>query len=261
MRKYTRPALGKRPQAYLDKKAGEIQCLPSPAAKKQAVARKWKQARQTRTVGQGVFGVLRNMAGKRERCMYCEDSRGTDIDHFWPKSVYPQRTFDWPNMLLSCSGCQRAKGNKFPLDKAGEPELIDPTADDPWGHLYYVSETGVVTARYDAQTGRESRKGLATTALLPLNDEAIACGRRRASRRLKEAVRAFLDAGMQGFARTSEADAAEGLRKAARDCPDYGLAQWYFVADGRDEEPFRALQANHPALFEELSNAVSSGDP
>jgi len=261
MRKYIRPALGKRHQAYLDKKAGEMRSLPSREAKREAVARKWKQARQTKTVGEGVFGVLRNMAGRRERCMYCEDSRGTDIDHFWPKSVYPERTFDWPNMLLSCSGCQRAKGDRFPLDKDGEPELIDPTAEDPWGHLYYVSQTGVVTARYDAHTGQPSRKGLTTTALLPLNDEAITYGRRRASRRLREAVRAFLDAAIQGFAGSCRAAAAERLREAARDCPDYGLAQWYFVADGRDEEPFRALQTNHPELFKELGNAVSSGNP
>lgn len=31
--------------------------------------------------------VLRKMASGRERCMYCEDNEGTDIEHFWPKST------------------------------------------------------------------------------------------------------------------------------------------------------------------------------
>jgi hypothetical protein len=30
--------------------------------------------------------VLGRMATSIERCMYCEDSHGTDIEHFWPRA-------------------------------------------------------------------------------------------------------------------------------------------------------------------------------
>jgi len=256
MRRYARSPLPSRVQAYVDKKADEIRSLPGPEEMRRAVGSKWKQARQTKCVGQGVFGALCSMAGKRERCMYCEDSRGTDIDHFRPKSVYPGRVFEWPNMLLSCSGCQRAKGDRFPMDEAGDPMLIDPTAEEPWQHLYYVSETGVITARYDKATGRQCPKGVATTELLPLNVEAIAYGRKRTSRRLAQAVRAFLDAQQNRRKDQCEPEIVGRLRKAVRDCPDYGLSRWYFAADGRNEEPFSRLEADHPDLFMELADAV-----
>jgi len=258
MRRYTRPPLAGRTRAYLDRKAEEVRSLRTPAKMRQAIRRTWKHARQTKSVAEGVLGVLRTMAGKRERCMYCEDSRGTDIDHFWPKSVYPKRTFEWANMLLSCSGCQRAKGDRFPLDKSNAPLLIDPTDEDPWEHLFYVSETGVITPRYDPATGRQCPKGVATTDLLPLNDEAIACGRKRVSRRLVEAVRAFLDAVPRQSSDASGPRAADVLLEAVRDCPDYGLSRWYFAKDGHNEEPFRRLRANYPGIFKELGNAVSS---
>ena len=46
--------------------------------------------------------VLRRMAPGIERCMYCEDSHGTAIAHFWPRAGYPDRAFDWLNYLIAC---------------------------------------------------------------------------------------------------------------------------------------------------------------
>ena len=41
----------------------------------------WKNARQTQSV-RTVLAALKRMMGERERCMYCLDSHGTDIEHF-----------------------------------------------------------------------------------------------------------------------------------------------------------------------------------
>ncbi|RTY78507.1 hypothetical protein EKA83_08815 [Pseudomonas veronii] len=83
------------------------------------------------------------MATGRSRCMYCEDSMGTDIDHFWPKSVYPDQAFVWGNYLLACSYCNsNQKRTQFPLDVNGEPLLIDPTNEDPELHLSLMPSTG-----------------------------------------------------------------------------------------------------------------------
>jgi len=65
------------------------------------------------------------------------------IEHFYPKSQYPDLTFTWKNLLLSCDKCNDAnhKGTNFPLDDiTGNPLLIDPTdgVTDPNTHLEFI---------------------------------------------------------------------------------------------------------------------------
>jgi uncharacterized protein (TIGR02646 family) len=97
---------------------------------------------------QEVRATLKSMAAGLERCMYCEDSAGTDIEHFWPKAAYPERAFSWTNYLLACSSCNsNYKREKFPLDAASVPLLIDPTAEEPGEHLALSPTTGEYRAR------------------------------------------------------------------------------------------------------------------
>ncbi|MEU2774419.1 HNH endonuclease [Streptomyces sp. NPDC007162] len=100
----------------------------------------WESRRQIRPA---LRAGLTEMAPGHERCMYCGDSQGTDIDHFEPKSLAPLRTFDWLNHLLACSFCNsNQKRNHFPLAPDGSPLLVDPTAEDPLDHLHLVLPVG-----------------------------------------------------------------------------------------------------------------------
>jgi uncharacterized protein (TIGR02646 family) len=86
--------------------------------------------------------VLETMASGRSRCMYCEDSLGTDIEHFFPKTRYPSKTFSWKNYLLACSHCNsNLKRQQFPLLRR-EPLLLDPSSDDPRSHLAFLPSSG-----------------------------------------------------------------------------------------------------------------------
>lgn len=89
-----------------------------------------------------VRSKLAKMASGRSRCMYCEDSFGTDIEHFYPRAQYPRHAFTWTNYLLACSHCNsNRKRNQFPfLDR--RPALINPTKDDPSAHLVFLPSTG-----------------------------------------------------------------------------------------------------------------------
>src|SRR5437016_3340174 len=98
MRKIVRLHPSPRAQAYLAKKQAAI-------ARGGNLESTWKNARKTKAFRE-LFAVLIRMAGRRERCMYCEDSRGTTIEHFWPKARYKERAFVWINLLLVCQGCQ-----------------------------------------------------------------------------------------------------------------------------------------------------------
>ncbi len=134
------------------------------------------------TVRKSVRTVLGEMAVGFTTCMYCGESRGTDVDHFEPIARNPLRTFDWLNHLLACSMCNsHQKGKRFPVDADGNALLIDPTAEDPFDHLLLTLSLGV----YSPLTP----KGEATIEVLGLNDRGLPKGRMQARKVVGLALR------------------------------------------------------------------------
>jgi len=215
----------------------------------------WKKARQAAAVKNDVVPVLERMCGVRQRCMFCADSRGVDIEHFWPKHPYKERAFLWENLLLACTACNRKKGNRFDLDDDGNPLLIDPCADEPWDHLFFEPRTGCVVARHSPDTDSPDPRGRHTTdpGVLPLNVEAVTEGRQRTCRNLFRAVESFLRQAQQ----LPVPDAAIGeLRDAIRDNDDYGLAEWFFLREGRDDPRIAPLREQHPEVWGRIESFV-----
>jgi len=104
------------------------------------------------------------MCARPAFCMYCYESRGTDVDHFVPIARDPLLTFEWRNHVLACGYCnQQAKKELFPLDPAGHPLLLDPTTDDSAEHM-----TLATSGEYIELTDR----GAETIAVLRLNDRS-----------------------------------------------------------------------------------------
>lgn len=100
----------------------------------------WRSADTER---HGVRTHLEKMAPGVQRCMYCGDNLGTDIDHFEPIASAPIRTFEWLNHLLSCSFCNsNCKRSLYPCDPSGRTLLIDPTSEDPSQHLALTLSNG-----------------------------------------------------------------------------------------------------------------------
>lgn len=80
-------------------------------------------------------------------CCYCEsiidDVSYEQIEHRMPKNKskdeYPEKTFDWDNLHLSCGKCNNAKRKKY----NEEHPILDATKDPIKEHLgYAVSNTG-----------------------------------------------------------------------------------------------------------------------
>jgi uncharacterized protein (TIGR02646 family) len=224
-------------QAALDRRRGEATL---------DVQTEWRNARQTHTLA-CVLATLRSMMGDRQRCMYCLDSHGTDIEHFWPKTTYPERMFVWLNFLLCCAECGRFKADQFPLSD-GQPSLIDPTVEDPWLHLDFDPRTGNIVARFNPNRADYSEKGSKTVEVLHLDRrEALAAGCQRTFRRLARAVE-------EALGRT--APSAEPLLAALREADDHGLLGWCFCAGGQNETPFRDLRARRPTLWDSCVEAI-----
>lgn len=71
------------------------------------------------------------------KCAFCEcipsDGGNVEVEHFKPKSIYPENTFDWVNLLPACRKCNEFKADH---DTVTEP-IVNPYEYDPEDLFYY----------------------------------------------------------------------------------------------------------------------------
>lgn len=183
-----------------------------------AAAKLWGARTKAKLAAFGeVRAKLQRMCSGLERCMYCEDSLGTDIDHFRPKAEYPRRAFRWRNYFLACSHCNsNEKRSEFPMDGKARL-LLKPTVDNPFLHLHFVPATG--------HFGWLTREGEETARVLGLNTRrALFHGRRNAWVTLVSHLRNYAKAG---------ADERGRIQTAVREMQFRAVVQ-YFFADALD---------------------------
>lgn len=58
-----------------------------------------------------------------EMCGYCEEFCRGEVDHFRPKSRFPEKVYQWSNWVFACHSCNMSKLNNWP--PAG---YVDPCA-------------------------------------------------------------------------------------------------------------------------------------
>ena len=85
-------------------------------------------------------------------CWYCErqcrevGGWAPTVDHFRPRSRFPQLVYAWSNWIFSCQRCNEIKNNNWP-----ESGYIDPCAADmmecPEQYFDYETDTGKIVAR------------------------------------------------------------------------------------------------------------------
>lgn len=239
MRRLVRPELPATTQSELAAEQKHVN--DSRDSSEFDVTKLWENARKRKTGPLPVvLATLQSMAGLRESCMYCADAPGTDIEHFWPKTPFPERAFTWPNLLLGCAPCGRHKSSKFPRDDAGFPLLINPTVEDPWEFLDFDPRTGCLTARFES-SGLESVKGKETVDCLHLSTrEAVAARYKISDDRLRRLVQDALDNPVK----------RDALPAELHNLDDHGLLGWYFRGSGIHEAPFLTLRERHPSVWE-----------
>ena len=83
----------------------------------------------------------------KSRCGYCDDSdeyfggsHGFQIDHFAPKSRFPELELEYQNLIYSCPFCNRAKSDKWVGDDSSRPNngtcgFVDPCEPEYDDHL------------------------------------------------------------------------------------------------------------------------------
>lgn len=243
MRRIQRVAVNTVAQTYLEQRQAKANKQLSNGSLN--TEREWKSARQTEKMSK-VFATLQSMMGVRQRCMYCLDSHGCDIEHFRPKSSYPKWMFKWNNLLLCCTECGRIKGSQFPLSGRC-PMLIDPTKEEPWDYLDFDPITGNMTARFDLQANDFFAKGQRTVSTLQLDRrEALAAGYVHTYQKLCTVINKFLHIPTEAAGDLID----ELLREDER-----GLLGWFFKGAGQNEAPFSQLKTQHPAVWQSCRTA------
>ena len=142
----------------------------------------------------------------RKRCGYCDDpdvyvggQTGAHIDHFAPKSRFPDLENAYGNLVYACPFCNRAKSDKWFGDDPDVPNdgvrgFVDPCSSDLDDHLgrdqrgaivgltpvgrYIVENLNLRLARHQYIWQVRRIKGLARE-LLPLRDRLAAKSDRR----------------------------------------------------------------------------------
>lgn len=121
-----------------------------------------------KTTGKAVWKEPFMMAGLLEmthkkcafsECLLLEEGKYPEVEHFHPKSLYPDEVVDWSNLLPISSACNKAKGDH---DTKNEP-IINPRYDNPKEHLYFQGY------RFKAK----SEQGQRTIEVLNLNDRSL----------------------------------------------------------------------------------------
>lgn len=101
-------------------------------------------------------------------CAYCEEVCKGEVDHFRPKSRFPDLVYEWTNWLLACTPCNRAKGDKWP--SAG---YVNPCADSPPSrperYFTYDTVTGEIIPRANLSSPMRER-AIGMIEGLKLND-------------------------------------------------------------------------------------------
>ncbi|PIM71040.1 hypothetical protein CTU88_21425 [Streptomyces sp. JV178] len=141
--------------------------VKAAGATSEAATEQWRKAEAAKDA---IRSLLQGMAPGRQRCMYCLDNLGTDIDHFKPKALFPLLTFEWENHLLACSHCNsNEKRDAYPVDADQRCLLVNPAVDDPADHLRLDLSNG----EYEGRTP----KGWTSIKVFGLNRPDLCEGR------------------------------------------------------------------------------------
>ena len=107
-------------------KYGEYKKIPTP--EKEAALKHYRHDDIRNTLKESSF----------HKCAFCEgipaETGFAEVEHFYPKSIYMDKAFEWTNLLYSCKACNN---KKFNHDTQKQP-IINPYDLDPRDCFTYI---------------------------------------------------------------------------------------------------------------------------
>jgi uncharacterized protein (TIGR02646 family) len=84
-----------------------------------------KKNTKSNKVFKEIKDCLTKLCNSTRRCVYCEDSFADEVEHIYPKDLYPQKCFDWNNYVYACGSCNGPKNNKFAIFKTSDGQFTE----------------------------------------------------------------------------------------------------------------------------------------
>lgn len=178
------------------------------------------------------------------KCCYCEKIIAKDIEHFYPKTLYPARMFAWDNLLRACKDCNFEKHQHDPLDAHGRRTLLDPTVDRPEDYFDWDLLTGAPVYR---DRGPGTHPGRRTVAVCGLDNQKFNDQRRKRGRQFLYLVQQVLT---ETPVRRDTRDLLDDLLEAGE--PWLGVIR-QIVRDPAQSAALRDVEAKLPHLADRFT--------
>lgn len=260
-------------QSHIDGKQSDIDSRNPFAGRAQRALTLWDNKTSSRP-GRTAFGEIKqtllDMCIGVENCNYCENNEATDVEHIYPKKLYPERAFVWDNYLLACKICnttyksdkfavfvppgsaakqdipqQRGAYNPPPNDDAA---LINPRVEDPLDFLWLDIQGRTFAFAKIGQPGtREFEKAGYTIDLLGLN------GRSSLITARKQAARYFISR-LEMYVNVKASSSFDELKEAIDDFITLDRATAFQVERNRIMDSIRneIMTYPHTTVWHEL---------
>ena len=82
----------------------------------------------------------------RGLCAYCEEFAGGEVEHFQPKSKFPDLVYSWTNWLFVCHECNHSKLDKWPAGGYVDPCAIS-DSERPEHYFSFNTQSGYITPK------------------------------------------------------------------------------------------------------------------
>ncbi len=214
--------------------------------------------------------ILKEMCVSVEICNYCENNEATDIEHIYPKKLYPEKAFNWENYILACGKCNsHHKSDKFkifnPQNSATVENVTPPRGtyrqpanddalflnqriDNPLDFLELdlINQTFIFTERFSAGT-REYHRASYTIELLGLNTRgALIAARKNAAR--------FFVGRLEKYVNAKSSKDFQELKDAVDDFGTIDETANFTQEKSRLLESIKKdiLESSHPTVWKEL---------
>lgn len=177
---------------YLVQKQSEIDAETTFSSQQRKASQLWDQKSSVQKFSH-VKPWLKSACVGIETCNYCENNEASDIEHIFPKKLYPERCFKSDNYLLACKQCNSGyKLDQFAVfsdatsastieyknkqvvstsPPVQESAFIDPRTEDPMDYLLLNLTTGeFIPNIISGSDPRRDAKANYTLEILQLND-------------------------------------------------------------------------------------------
>lgn len=225
---------------------------------------------KTSTAFDEIKQTLKDLCVSVEICVYCENNEATDIEHIYPKKLYPEKAFSWNNYVLACGKCNsHHKSDKFkifnPQNSANIEDVTPPRGtyrkpnnddalflnqriDDPLDYLELdlKNRTFVFIEKYPQGT-RQYERAKYTIELLGLNT-------RGALKKARENAALFFVNRLEKYVGVKRSTNFQELKDAVDDFGSIDETAFFEHEKTRILESIKKtiLENQHPTVWKEL---------